>query len=631
MTNKSPSDRPRSSRGTWLGIAAILAAVALALPVFLGSSLSSVGRAGTANDGRSVGARQSPEEIVASAIEEMDAIASASGDAMAEAGAMAAAEYDMTTQAAAQATAQAAATAEMAVEAAGEVGGALEAPPSTYTGGNVTPPPGSGQVPTYPTPTFEGEVRRSGEPTVTPYQGTDSEVKARAALNIPVTGIGPIDAAGAAVVHLYIDLKNNVQATGNDTIGWDDSTFGTVWYKDSELSYSAAPDDQGAQAAADHARKVMAAAEATFESLLSGVNVTVEAQAELLAEVEAEIDATMEAQEKAEAAIETELEARIKATLEAEAQASAEARAQAERRIEVIQSARAQAKQAVHQKAEQQVEVVTSAAVAAAESLRQQAGAAASAGNEAAARIEAEAQRAVAALVAASGPGASAGAQAQAIMKAAAEASAKARTKANATAQALLEQSASVMAQADVKVKLILSAEAKASAAIDAAAEVAVKATLRAEAYTQARIKAAAKAAVEAHVKAAAKAKAKSEAAAKAHIRAVIRAAVGINAAAAVSVNGARGMGDLVEAKHDAAVTRDIEYVRQVESDYRAKPPELDTQQRAEHWKTVAEDLELEKSLVTDVKEDLDFEVDRSLQLIGQTGHELWLLGQRYN
>jgi hypothetical protein len=641
--------------GVRAGLFAILATAALATPVLLGVGLNS-GSFGRAPQGSghlySVVLADSPDAIASDAVAQMQAIAQASASSMQQAGAQAVAEYEATGSEAAKAIADTQSQGDQQVGTVSKTPSTLQQPPEGTDVADVQPSADASNVPAYATPsprydsnsgTFDAGAASF---TVTPYGGSDAQIKARVGLNIPQTGIAGIDSTGSSIVDLYIMVKGGGQDTGDSAAGTADDTtggigtdntvtifdgsFGTVTTTGENTTYQAAPDFDGAEAARVHAVGLLGKADATLTSLLSGVKASIAVEANLTAAVQAEIDATLEAEAAAEAALDAEADARVNATFAASAQAEAQAHAAAQRHVELVEEAHLAASQKVHAEAQQQVELVTGAAAQAQEQLRQQAAAAIQAGTQAAAQIHAAAEAAAQAI--ARSPGVNntdAGARASAIMSAAAAAEAAAQAKANATASALLTQAAAVGAQVDVKVKALLTMEANAEAALDAKAKVAASLTLRAEAYTVAKIRVNAQAQAQAHLHAAAAAKAKMEVAAKAHIRAVIKAALGVNAAAKVSFDGSKTLGNQVDEHTYVETSRDIEYMANVTRDAREShnpyyQKDIDTYEKA------ARDLDVEKTNVLSIMADIEPAISEGLTLVAGAQHDLELLGQQY-
>lgn len=628
----SPARPPSASRRARIGLAAvsILAVAALVAPALYFAAAPSHAVDVQSDPMLEGSVRSSADAITEAAVAEMQAIADATGHAMAEAGSAGQAEYAAIAEEASRSAAQANGDAEQQVEQASAAHAGLMSAPAGYEeGSDITPSPSSGDVDAYPAPEFTAEPTYGVEHEAKPYEGSDAEVKARVALNVPVTGVGPLDAAALAVVELYVTGKQQTRSNDNTSFVWD-SDAGTVASDGENTTYRAAPDDAGAASAADHAARLLASANATVGSLLSGVQANIEVQAGLVAAVEAEINATLLAVATSEASIDATLEQSLNASLAASAEAEAEAHAAAERKLELVQSARLEARRQVQQQAEQQVDVVADAATRLEQQLRQQAQAASAAGAETAAQIHAAAQAAAAAVAALPGINQTdADARAQAILAAAAQAEAQAWAKGNATASALLKQSALVAGQADLRIKAIVAAQAQAEAAIDAKAEVAARATLRAEAYTVAKVRADAEARMQANMRAAAAAKFKVHAAAEGHIRVVIKAALGVTAAAKVSFDGSRQMGDQVGTHADVQATRDIDYVRDVQRDWEGSPA-LEAQQKADHWKAVGDDLDVQKTAVLATAYEIDQEVERGLDILLVTRGDLIALGQQY-
>ncbi|MEK6974828.1 MAG: hypothetical protein AABY18_00635 [Candidatus Thermoplasmatota archaeon] len=616
---------PRTRYG--MAFVALVAAAAIAGPSILQSYGN--GSAGTQSDPLLTSSFQaSADAITQAAVADMQAIALASAEAMAEAGAASEAEYAAVADEASRSIVQASAVAEEEVaHASAARAGLLTAPAGYEEGDNVTA--SETEVGEYDTPTFEAEPSHRVDHDTKPYEGTDSEVKARVALNVPVTGVGPLDAAGMALVELYVIGKQQAHSNEDTNILWE-SDAGTIESDGENATYSALPDDDGAAAAAEHAANLLGSANATFGSLLSGVHANVEVQAGLLAAVEAEINATLAAEAEAEAAIDATVQQSADATLAASAQAEVEAHAAAERKLELVETARLEARRQVSLQAQQQVEVVSDAAIRSQQQLEQQAQAATAAGAQAAAQIRAAAQAAANAVATLPGINQTeAGARAQAILTASAQAEAQAWAKANTTAKALLKQSSMVAGQADLRIKAMLSAQAKAEAAIDAKAELAVRATLRAEAYTVAKVRADAAAKLQTNLRAAGAAKFKAHAAAESHIRVVIKAGFGLTAAAKVSFDGSRQMGDQVGTHADVQATRDIDYVREVQRDWEGSRS-VEAAKQAEHWEAVGDDLDLQKTVVLGTAYEIDQEVERGLDLVLLTRGGLTALGQEY-
>ncbi|MCA1812043.1 MAG: hypothetical protein LC623_08550 [Halobacteriales archaeon] len=636
------ASRPRVRTGT-LATLAVLCAAGLAAPAFLGLSSTGGGHASAAapRSGRLlVPFADSPETIASEAVAQMQAIAQGSANEMQQAGAAAVAEYEAAGSSATQALAASQTEGVQKVASVNNPPSALQQPPPGDDLANVTPSPQASSVPGYSVQANDdhsgGFAVGPASFSVTPYQGSDSQVKARLALNLPVTGNQGIDAAALALVNVYVTLKGDAWSASNTTgdnditATWDDSTFGTVTATGEGATWQAAPDEKGAGDAAAHAAGLLTKANATLSTVLSGVRANVALEANLTAMVEAEITATLEAQEQAEAAVDAEAQARVDATFAASAQAEAQAHAAAGHHLEVVQQAQLAASQKLHAEATQQVELVTAAAAQAQESLRQQAAAALEAGSQAATQIHAAAEAAVQAIAHAPGVNnTDAGARAQAILAAAAAAEAAAQAKANGTAKALLAQAASVGAQVDVKVKAILTLEANAAAALDAKAKVAAQATLRAEAYTVAKIRVNAQAQAQAHLRAAAAAKFKLESAAKAHIRVVVKAALGVSAATKVSFDGSKPLGEAVYQHTDTHTTNDISYVREVATDYK-ESHRLDNRTSFERWNNVANQLDLQKDAVLDTYLLIEEQVQKNVDLFLGTQHDLQALGQQY-
>ncbi len=582
------------------------------------------------------------QQIVDDAILEMEAIANQSASAWAglaaEASALAEAEANGTAQAASEAVARASAEAAGAVASAGDVNQTLGAAPEDYVGGDVeadTP-----AVEDYETPEYTAEtdydVGGAGS-----FNGTPSSVGIRGGLNLPVTGVEGLDAAFGVLAEAYVEVRGTVVASveENETSGflWNDDDLGTAGVSPSNafnegeaVSYSAAPDEEGAAEAWAHANATLEAAGSALATTMSGVNVTIEVQSTLAAEVQAEIEQSLEAAAEAEANITAEADARVEATFAASAEAEAELHAQAEQQIEVIRSVQLQASKQVQAEAQKEAALILDQGAAASQQLEAQAGAVLEQAAQASAAIRANLEAALELLAAAEETsGTSTSAQAQALARAATAAEARVWAQANAQADALVSQASAATARAQLQANAVIQASANAQAAVDAKAEVAVRAVLRAEAYAVAKVHAEAQATAKAHIAAAASALFKVRAEADAHIRLVLSAAVQANAAAKITLDGGREVGDNVGYDTDVEVQRDIDFIREVEADY-ARQQQLDTEHREEHWHDVANELTADKDLTLITAYELITDVDYGYWIVAQTAKDLELLEHQY-
>lgn len=621
----------RARRRPWILVGA-LGAVLLLAGSFALQSAFGPSSAPTQTGQSTHGLLGDPDDEVARAVAEMQMIADAAAQAMAGAGASASAEYNATAEAAASLVGELGSEGERAVAAALEAQGKLEQAPEGFLGGNVSASPGAGDVEEIrvPQPRFEHDVE-SETPEGGSYEQQDASIRARAVLAIPSTGVAGIDAAALVVAQVYVSVKSNV--TGNGTIILDDDTLGTLVFNDTEgLSHRAAPEEERAEAAQAHAEATLEKAWAAASSTWSGVNLTVEAQAELLAEVRAEINATIEAQAEAEAAVQAELEARMEATASAAAEAEAEAHAEAEQRIEAAHQAHLEAKQKVRAGAEQQVDLVYNKSMATADGLEAQAAAALSQADEASAQVWASAEATLEVLYAIENQtGTDVSAQARAITAAAAEAEAKARAQAQARADVLLRMAAMVRSSAELKAQAILTVSAQAEARLDAKLEFAVQATLRAEAYTVAKIRADAQARIVAHQAVAAKAVFHVQASAKGHIHAVLQAALGINAHAKIGLDGSQDLMQIVRADVDAGVTRDVEVIREIAHDFDERTAfDPEAEEKASSWHATADRLETEKDVSAGATYLVEDDIDHGYFVVAQTKKDLEFLGQQF-
>ena len=79
----------------------------------------------------------------------------------------------------------------------------------------------------------------------------------------------------------------------------------------------------------------------------------------------------------------------------------------------------------------------------------------------------------------------------------------------------------------------------------------------------------------------------------------------------------------------DTEVTKDIEYVREVQKDY-AGSHALGHDEKVEQWKAVGDELEIEKASALSVAYDIQQQVDHGLQVLLVTQSDLHALGQQY-
>ncbi len=635
--NTDTTNPRRSRKPLWFGAAAVTVVLVLA-GTFMVPALTGTDDLYDRESSESHGLFSDPDAEIARAIAEMNAIAQGAAQAMAEAGAAAEADFNATAQASAESVASAADDADAEVTAAGSAAGkVLEDAPTDFDGNASSAADAVGEM--SEGSSYQADVEYKVPQDVEAWEEQNASARTKLALGVPLTGNSAIDGHIFAAVEAYVNVRGNVtgveEALANATDGITVGIFtgkGGILVTGEDASYMAAPDENAAIGAYAEAQAILDAGYAGLEKLLSGVNVTAQTQLELEAAVRAELEAMIEAQAKAEAEIDAQLEARTKATFQASAEAEAEAHAEAEARIQAAIEAHAEARQKVHAQAEAQAAAVFEKSAATAQSLELQAEAALAQADEVSAAIWASANATLAVLAKIEETtGTDTSAQAAATAQAAASAEAAARAKAQATASLLARQAAAVRASAQARAEVVVQVAVKAEARLDATLAASIDMTLKAEAYTKAKIHARAQATVEAHVQAAIRAKARVDASYTGQAHFLLDAAMKANAAAYLSVDGSRGIPEMIRSDASYDVARDAAIVRDVAQDYdQQKEYGLDYEDKAAEWNSKADELDTENDVMTGMTYLADSDIDKQLTVIGVVGHNLNAMGQQY-
>jgi hypothetical protein len=122
---------------------------------------------------------------------------------------------------------------------------------------------------------------------------------------------------------------------------------------------------------------------------------------------------------------------------------------------------------------------------------------------------------------------------------------------------------------------------------------------------------------------------AKSRTAAEVHMRAVLSAAMGMSLRMSAEVDGSKPFSEMVSTKTDTEVSKDVAYIREVSKDYENQQA-LDRNHRAEHWESVAYDLDQELTTVVETSQEIQAHVDEYHELFVRTFKDLELLGQKF-
>lgn len=574
-------------------------------------------------------------QTVLDAIAEIQAIADASVTAVAEAGAAVEAEYNASLDAAHHAAAQAAAEAEGAVSAAGEVTGNLTAAPEDFDENvGVTVQPATVDESEFENGSYEYRYEFTAPGEGGDYESSNSSFSGRAVLNLPGTGIAQVDTTLSAAVEAYVSYKTQLleNITADNEVGL---LLGDDYHRANNTegySYYEAPDEEGALEALAHANATLDNAFQAAGAARASVNASWEIELMLVAETEAQIEAAAEIALQAKADVEAEAEAKAQARFQAAADAEAEIHAEAEKKIEEAYGVRQQAKAGVAAETEGQVQAMYAAAADAEERLTAKASEALAAGDEAEAAIWAAADAQVQALIRAGDEaGVDTSAEAEAIASAAAEAVARARYSAQYTHDLFVRQAANARLNADARAEAMWDAAASAEARIDAQAEVAVKVILRAEAYAVARVHAEAQAQAEAYFATAHRLGAQIDQRYQAEVRALIRAAFSVHLASKGNLDTSRDLAELVRHDADVEVGKDVQYMRDVASDYERRDALPEYEGRADHWYDLASAVDTDG---TGVQQYIDLvllpEIEERSQTFVVVEEELHALQQKW-